>query len=173
MNHKGRTLKSLWLPVFIVFITIFIPNMLFAEPALKCPCFSAGEIERAISKAVTTGGFTINCNAFEGVDTIYNENMKVAEIFVPTKTGGLLYSMFGGMIYRNKLPFPACGTWEGVFDVDSEGYPINGTGTHKVTMNEIAEENSSEVMAACYNAILEAYPDCNMTGACTVIEYCE
>jgi hypothetical protein len=170
MNHEGRALKILWLPVFIVFITIFIPNMLFAEPALKCPCFSAGEIERAISKAVTTGVFTIECKAFDDVDQLLGD-ITVAEIFVPTKTGVQIYSMYGSIVNRNHLIYPACGTWEAVFDVDSEGYPINGTGTHKVTINDIAEVNSSEVIAACYNAILEAYPACsNQTSACKVLE---
>jgi len=160
--------KSLWLPVFIVFITIFIPNTLIAGPAAKCPCFSSGQIERDISK-----GLEVVCLYYEGTLPEYlttgepTDTVIIARIGIIQSTGVVGYSIFGNVEAKLGLFYPACGTFEQVFDLDSNGVTVPNSGKLRIDIQEINNPESTE---ACVKAIMDAYPECVETGICSVLD---
>jgi len=163
--------RSLWLPVFIVFITIFIPNTLFAGPSPKCPCFSAGEIERAISKAVDVDCVYYSNPLPEVIPSTVDSTVSVdiARINIFQNTGIVQYSMFGDLEAKLGMAYPSCGTSEGVFDIDSNGAWVVNSGKYRIDMQDINDQNSAQ---ACFDAIIQAYTGCEDTSdnICRVLD---
>ena len=84
MFTKKKIKTPLFFTIFFVLITFTIPMTLYAGPSAKCPCFTAGEISRDISKA---DGFA-NCKYFDTRDGSGGGDFG-AQIFITPKTEGV------------------------------------------------------------------------------------
>ena len=150
MFTKKKIKTPLFFTIFFVLITFTIPMTLYAGPSAKCPCFTAGEISRDISKA---DGFA-NCKYFDTRDGSGGGDFG-AQIFIPTSTGSVVYAVNEDAVHYAQNG--GCATVEETVN-NNGGILELCSGKFKTSEEELCTQAGAK--EACFDAILEAYPQC-------------
>jgi hypothetical protein len=140
MLPKKKIKTGLFFTVFIILITFTIPMALFAEPPVKCPCFTSQAIKRDIAKAMTNGVMCFHDSAtfMADINIISVNNAEVAR-----------YTVGGPPVNNN--PYKCA------MVLDNGANLICG----RTSSTYEADLCDTSVQQACYNEILEAWPECS------------